>query len=118
MIDEDLIRRVQKAKYLGLEADENLIWNKQYKGLKYKIKCGLSSIRKLGIILIQTNLEQVYRALVEYHQRYEKELWGSLSDTKLDHLQHGKDRACTIIENAQSKGGVCVIGYQSLALLK
>ena len=33
------------------------------------------------------------------------ELWGSLSDTKLDHLQHLRDRARTMIENAHSKDG-------------
>ena len=36
------------------------------------------------------------------------ELWGSLSDTKLDHLQHPQSRARTLIENAHSKDGwVC-----------
>ena len=34
----------------------------------------------------QTKLEQVYRALVNSYLRYEDELWGSLSDTKLDNL--------------------------------
>ena len=33
-IGDDLIRRVQKVKYLGLEVDENLTWNEQCKGLK------------------------------------------------------------------------------------
>ena len=84
MIDEDSVRRVQKVKYLGQEVDENLTWNEQYKCLKNKIQCGLSSIRKPATILPQTKLEQVYRALVESHLRYGNELWGSLSDTKLD----------------------------------
>ena len=108
MIDEDSVRRVHKVKYLGLEVDENLTWNEQYKCLKNKIKGGLSSIRKLATILPQTKLEQVYRALVESHLRYGNELWGSLSDTKLDHLQYLQDRARTLIENAHSKDGwVC-----------
>ena len=51
MIDEDSVRRVQKVKYLVLEVDENLTLNEQYKCLKNKIKCGLSSIRKLATIL-------------------------------------------------------------------
>ena len=108
-IGDDLIRRVQKVKYLGLEVDEYLTWNEQYKVFKYKIKCGLSSsIRKLANILPQTKLEQVYRAIVESHLRYGNEVWGSLSDTRLDHLQHLQDRARKLIENAYSKGGwVC-----------
>ena len=115
-IDEDSIKRVQKVKYLGLAVDENLTWNEQYKSLKDKIKCGLSSIRKLTNILPQTKLERVYRALVECHLRYGNELWGSLSDTKLDHLQHLEDRVCILIENAYSLEGWCAIGYQSLTL--
>ena len=40
--------------------------------------------------------------------RYRNEIWGSLSDTKLDQLQHLQDRARTLIENAHSKDGwVC-----------
>ena len=46
-VDEELIRRVQTVKYLGIRVDENLSWNEQYKSLKCKVKCGLSSIRKL-----------------------------------------------------------------------
>ena len=70
MTNEDSVRRVQKVKYLGPEVDENLPWNEQSKCLKNKIKCGLSSIRKLANILPQTKAEQLYRAPVESHLRY------------------------------------------------
>ena len=106
VIDEDSVRRVQKVKYLGIEVDENLTWNERYKCLKNKIKCGLSSIRKLATILLHIKLDQVYRALVESHLRYRNELWGSLSDTKLNHLQYLQDRARALIENEHSKDGL------------
>ena len=86
MIDENSVRRVHEVIYLGLEVDENLTWNAQDKCIKNKIKCGLSSIRKQATILPQTKLEEVFRALLESHLRYGNELWGSLSDTKLNHL--------------------------------
>ena len=73
--------------------------------LKCNVKCGLSSIRKLKDILPQSKLEQVYRALVESHLRYGNELWGSLSDTKLNHLQRLQDRARTLIESSNVKDG-------------
>ena len=41
----------------------------------------------------QTKLDQVYKALLESHLRYSDELWGSLSNTKLDHLQRLQTRA-------------------------
>ena len=56
MIDEDSVGMVQKVKYTGLEVDENLIWNELYKCLQNKIKCGLSSIRRLANVLPRTKL--------------------------------------------------------------
>ena len=102
-VDEKQIRRVQTVKYLGIKVDENLSWNEQRKSLKCKVKCGLSSIRKLKDIL--TKLEQVFRDLVESYLPYGNELWGSLSDTKLNHLQGLQDRARTLIESSNVKDG-------------
>ena len=92
-------------KYLGVSVDENLSSTIQYKKLKSKLKSGLSSIRKLKNILPQTKLDQVYRALLESHLRYCNEIWGSLSNTKLDHLQRLQNRARTLIESSRLKDG-------------
>ena len=85
--------------------DENLTWNEQYKILKGKIENALSSMRKLKNILPQTKLDQVYKALLESHLRYSDEIRGSLSNTKLDHLQHLQTRARTLIESSGLKDG-------------
>ena len=47
----------------------------------------LSSLQKLKNILPQSKLDQVYKAMSESHLRYSNEIWGSLSNTKLEHLQ-------------------------------
>ena len=47
----------------------------------------------------------MYRALLESHLRYSDELWGSLSNTKLDHLQRLQNRARTLIESSRLKDG-------------
>ena len=72
---------------------------------KGKIKSALSSLQKLRNILSQSKLDQVYRALLESHLRYSDELWGSLSNTKLDHLQRLQNRARTLIESSRLKDG-------------
>ena len=46
-VDEEPVRRVQTVKYLRIRVDENLSWNEQYKSLKCKVKCGLSSNLKI-----------------------------------------------------------------------
>ena len=100
-INREKIQRAHEVKYLGVPIDENLSWNKQYKRLKCKLKSGLSSVMKLKNILPQSKLDQVYRALLESHLSYGDELWGSLSATKLEHLQRLQDRAQTLIESAK-----------------
>ena len=102
-VGEDEIKRVRKTKYLGLTIDETLSWNQQYKIVKGKLKGGLDSIRKLRQLLPQSQLFQVYRALVESHLRYGNLLWGHLSATKLHSLQKLQDRAMTLIQSAPIK---------------
>ena len=61
--------------------------------------------RFANLKIFYPKLEQVYRALVESHLRCGNEVWGSLSDTKLNHLHRLQDRACTLIENSNVKDG-------------
>ena len=77
----------------------------QLEKLKGKIESALSSLQKLRNILPQSKLDQVYRALLESHLRYSDELWGSLSNTKLDHLQRLQNRARTLIKSSRLKVG-------------
>ena len=84
---EEKIDRVTKTKYLGLNIDENLSWNDQYKNVKAKVKSGLSALQRLKDILLQSKLAAVYWALIESHLRYGSIIWSCISDTKLDNLQ-------------------------------
>ena len=104
-VNGEPIKRAQKVKYLGVMVDENLTWNEQYKNIKGKIKNALTSLWKLKNILPQSKLDQVYKALLESQLRYSDELWGKLSNTKLDHLQRLQNRARTLIEGSTLKDG-------------
>ena len=70
VLSHEIIKRVEKTKYLGINIDESLSWKEQYKAIKNKLKGDLSSIRKLKNILPQRKIEQVYKALFESHLRY------------------------------------------------
>ena len=85
--------------------DENLKRNEQYKNLKGRIKNALSSLPISKNILPQSKLDQVYKALLESHLRYSDEVWGILSNTKLDHLQRLQTRARTLIQSSRLKDG-------------
>ena len=97
------IKRVNKARSLGIIVDENLDWDEQLKRTTSKISAGLSAVKWLKNIMTQTQLCCVYYALVESHLRYGYVIWGSLSKTKITVLQRLQDRACAIIKNAKTK---------------
>ena len=47
VLNDEIIKRVDKTKHLGINIDESLSWKEQYKAVKNKLKRGLSSLRKL-----------------------------------------------------------------------
>ena len=51
----------------------------------------LAALKKLKIVIPQSQLCNVYYALIERHLRYADVIWGSLSKTKITALQHLRD---------------------------
>ena len=105
VLHNEVIRRVEKIKYLGSNIDESLNWEEQYKTMKNKFKGGISSLKNLKDILRQRKLEQVYKVFFESHLRYGDIAWSALSNTKLSKLQRLQIRARKLIENAKYKDG-------------
>ena len=63
------IRTINKTKYLGVTVDDKLNWGDQFRSVKGKIASGLASLKKLENIISQSQLMEVYYALVESHFR-------------------------------------------------
>ena len=103
VLNNEVIKRVDKTKYLGININQSLNRKEQYKTIKNKLKGGLSSLRKLKHILLQRKLDQVYKALFESHLRYSDIIWSNLSNTKLSQLQRLKTRAKKLIVGAKYK---------------
>jgi len=104
-VNQELIGRVTKTKYIGLNIYEYLSWKDQYKKVKGKIKGGLSALQRLKDILPQSKLAAVYWALIESHLRYGNIIWGCISDSKLDTLLKLQSRAKKLSENGKHKDG-------------
>ena len=98
------INRVNKTNYLGVTVDDKLNWEDQFRSVKGKIASGLASLKKLKNIISQSQLMEVYYALVESHLKYANVVWGSLSDTKIEALQRLQNRAFDIIDSSRHKG--------------
>ena len=58
---------------------------------------------KTNEIVLQSQLVNIYYALVESHLRYANVVWGSLSNTNVEALQRFQNRAHSIIEKAKVK---------------
>ena len=95
------IKRVEKAKYLGVIMDEILNWDEQFKRVISKINTGLMSLKRLKNALPQNQLCCVYYGLVQSHLRCGDVVRGSLNKSKIIALQRLQNRACCIIENAK-----------------
>ena len=80
------IKRVKKTKSLGVIIDQGLNWEDQFKAIKAKVRGGLASLKTLKNIVSQSQLSNVYRALVESHIRYADVIWGSVSNSKMESL--------------------------------
>ena len=103
MLNGAEIKDVKETKSLGIIVDEGLNWNEQYRKVKGKVSGGLWSLKKLMKIVPQSQLVNIYHALVESHLRYAIVAWGSLSNTKLEALQRLQNRAHSIIQRAKIK---------------
>ena len=97
------VKRVDKAKALGVIIDEKLNWEEQFRCTKGKISGGRAALRRLKNVIPQSQLCNVYYALIESHLRYGDVIWGSLSITKIAALQRLQDRAYSIITSAKIK---------------
>ena len=76
------IKRMGKAKSLGVIIDEKLNWDGQLKRVNGKISGGLAALKKLKNVIPQFRLCNIYYALIESHLRYADVIWSSLSKTK------------------------------------
>ena len=88
---------------MGVSIDQGLNWEDQFKAIKAKVCGGLASSKTLKNIVSQSQLSNVYRALVESHIRYADVIWGSISNSKIESLQRFQDKAISIIDTARIK---------------
>ena len=97
------VKRVNKAKSLRVIIDEKLNLDEMFKYAKGDMSGDLAALKRLKDVISNAKLCNVYNALIESHLRYGDVVWGSLSKTKIDALQHLLDRACSMIANARIK---------------
>ena len=69
-IDDHLIKRVYKAKYLGITVDDSLTWNEQIGFISTKDKRNVGIMKRVRDFIRKDSLLTLYKSLVESYFRY------------------------------------------------
>ncbi len=91
-IDNEPLKRVSFAKYIGMYIDENLKWNVHIDNIIPKIFAKIGVLRSLRNIIPTATLKLLYNAIVLPHFDYADVVYDSASETsksKLKILQTG-----------------------------
>ena len=115
-IGDEIIKQVNKAKFLGIMIDEKLNWNDHIKYCKNKLSSGLYAINSSKHILSREHLRSLYYTLIHPHLTYGLLLWGSTYKTflhKLEVLQNKSIRSITKSKYNESTGPI----YKKLGIL-
>ena len=96
MGDQD-IEMITNTRYLGVQIDSKLNWDKHIDTIKTKANRALGFIKYSKKYLPSDVLNKMYRGIVEPHLSYCCSVWGCCSESKLDVLQKIQNRAARIV---------------------
>ena len=97
--DQD-IEMITNTRYLGVQIDSNLNWDKHIVTIKTKANRALGLIKYSKKYLPSDVLNKMYREIVEPHLSYCCSVWGCCSESKIDVLQKIQNRAARIVTSS------------------
>ena len=95
-IDDHLIKRENKTKYLGIIVD-SLTWNEQIDFISTKIKRNVRMMKRVRDFIPKDSLITLYKSLVEPYFRYCNTVWGRCGKSYIDKLQTLQNIAARIV---------------------
>ena len=99
-IGDQEIEMIANAKYLGVQVDSQLNWDKHVDTIKTKANRALGLIKYSKKYLPSDVLNKMYRGIVEPHLSYCSSVWGCCSNSKINVLQKIQNRAARIVTNS------------------
>ena len=97
--DQD-IEIITNTRYLGVQIDSNLNWDKHTDAIKTKANRALGLIKYSKKYLPSDVLNKMYRGIVEPHLSYCCSVGGCCSESKIDVLQKIQNRAARIVTSS------------------
>ena len=96
-IGDQIIKRVDHTKSLGLTIDAHLSWSKHVEEICKKVSSAIGALKRVRPFLSEGAAIQIYNALIMPHFDYCSPVWDCLSGYLSDKLQELQNRAARVI---------------------
>ena len=96
-IGDQEIEMIANTKYLGVQVDSQLNWDKHVGTINTKANRALGLIKYSKKYLPSDVLNKMYRGIVEPQLSYCCSVWGCCSESKINALQKIQNRAARIV---------------------
>ena len=119
-IDDQIIKRVDHTKSLGLTIDAQLSWGKHIEEICKKVSSAIGALKRLRPFISKETAIQIYNALILPHFDYCSLVWECLSGYLSDKLQKLQNRAARVITkspfHASSSHLLSTLSWERLSL--
>lgn len=92
-LKENIIKRVNTAKFLGLIIDESLLWEEHIKHVARKISPIIGVLHRLKNIIADSAKKSIYFGLIHSHLQYLNVIWGTATESRLRSLKVLQNRS-------------------------
>ena len=102
-INNEPLKKVKCAKYLGMTIDENLRWGNHIDTLAKKVSQRLGILRRMKRIVPQITLKTIYNSLILPQFDYADVVYDSCTETDKDRLQRLQTKAAQILTGSKPR---------------
>ena len=96
-INNEKLKIVNMAKYLGVLIDDKLNWNEQIKAINLKLAKGIGLLSKIRHYVPKTVLRSLYYAFINSHNDYNLLNWSTCAVTNLNSININMKKAIRIM---------------------
>ena len=100
-LGDEIIQRVNNAKFLGMHIDDELLWHTHISHVSRKLSSGIYLLNAVKRTLTIPNMKQLYYSLIHPHLTYGVTLWGSAFKYELNKIIKAQKKAIRNICKAQ-----------------
>ena len=96
-IDDQIIKRVDHTKPLGITIDARLSWSKHVEDICKNVSSAIGALKRVPSYISKGTAVQIYNALIMPHFDYCNPVWDYLTGSLSDKLQKLQNRAARVI---------------------